>query len=268
MSKFPSVFAEKAGKMSSHSLKVVFFSVVFSAAIESRAAAGPVQIFFTDFDGETPAGLTGVTSTSDVWGFAADGFSESMLHNETGGNPLDRRDAGIAGQATVLTLTGLAEHTHVEVNFLLAVIDSWDNGGGCEKGNDFFNVTADGASLIHDSFGNACGEGTYAGPDGSELGTLQHRGFAGLFADRAFNLGMDPRLLFAHTGSTLTLMFFADGAGWQGGIDESWGMDNLEVILYTSDLTPVPEPASLLLVGGALLGGARRLRRTRQQRAA
>ena len=229
--------------------------MVFAIAAPSAAVAGPVQIFFTDFDSAVPTELTGITTTEDVWGFAADGFSGNMLRNESGGDAQDRRITGIEGQATVLTLTGLAEHTHIEVNFLLAVIDSWDNGGSCLKGNDYFNVVADGSTLIRDSFGNACGDASYAGPSASASGGLHHRGFASVFADRAYDLGMDSRLFFAHTGSTLTLQFFANGAGWQGGIDESWGMDNLEVILYATDVATVPEPGTLLLVGGALLGG-------------
>ena len=29
----------------------------------------------------------------------------------------------------------------------------------------------------------------------------------------------------------MTIEWFADGAGWQGGVDESWAIDNLEIIL-------------------------------------
>jgi hypothetical protein len=34
-----------------------------------------------------------------------------------------------------------------------------------------------------------------------------------------------------HTSSTLTVEWFASGAGWQAGDDESWAIDNVEVIV-------------------------------------
>jgi hypothetical protein len=115
----------------------------------------------------------------------------------------------------------------------------------------------------------ACGQGNYAGPAAAQIGTVGHRGFADLYPDRAYDMGLDPRLFFAHTAATLTVQFFANGPGWQGGIDESWGIDNLEIILIVPEvegtITSVPEPGTLLLVGGALLAGARRLRSGRRR---
>src|SRR5206468_349193 len=34
-----------------------------------------------------------------------------------------------------------------------------------------------------------------------------------------------------HNASSLTIDFFADGPGFQGNTNESWGMDNLQVVL-------------------------------------
>lgn len=51
----------------------------------------------------------------------------------------------------------------------------------------------------------------------------------------------------AHTSSALTLEFFASGAGWQGGGDESWAIDNLKISINARAGTVVPEPASLAL---------------------
>jgi hypothetical protein len=40
-----------------------------------------------------------------------------------------------------------------------------------------------------------------------------------------------------HMVSTLTIEWFASGAGWQGGTDESWAIDNVEVILNDGAVT-------------------------------
>lgn len=72
-------------------------------------------------------------------------------------------------------------------------------------------------------------------------------------------------LTFAHSAPTLSLLMFADGGGWQGGDDESWGIDNLTV---TTSLTPAPVPlpaaAPLLVAGLGALGVAARRRKTRR----
>jgi hypothetical protein len=45
-------------------------------------------------------------------------------------------------------------------------------------------------------------------------------------------MGLDPRFgNIAHTASSLTVTWLAHGTGWQGGTDESWGIDNVEVLL-------------------------------------
>src|SRR3989475_639253 len=45
-------------------------------------------------------------------------------------------------------------------------------------------------------------------------------------------MGLDPRFTaIPHTSSTLTIDWFAGDAGWQGGNDESWALDNVAVVL-------------------------------------
>ena len=72
-------------------------------------------------------------------------------------------------------------------------------------------------------------------------------------------MGADPIFTFAHSASSLTLQFFANGAGWQGGQDEAWAIENIQVVL-----DPIPEPSSILLVGSGILAVAPRLKRRRR----
>ena len=68
--------------------------------------------------------------------------------------------------------------------------------------------------------------------------------------DSVYNLNFS----FAHSGSSVTLNFAANGL--QGIADESWGLDNVQL-----DMTPVPLPGAfgLMLAGlGALFGLVRR----------
>ncbi|OLD93521.1 MAG: hypothetical protein AUI36_46790, partial [Cyanobacteria bacterium 13_1_40CM_2_61_4] len=57
-------------------------------------------------------------------------------------------------------------------------------------------------------------------------------GFNGASPDAAYDMSLDPRFTaIPHTSSTLTIDWFAGDAGWQGGNDESWALDNVAVVL-------------------------------------
>jgi len=164
------------------------------------------------------------------------------------------------------------DHTAAELDFLLAIIDSWD-GDDTQFGPDFFNVTVDGTSIFSNTFSFFGAQG-YVPPPGVRLTPLPYGPLAGstgqnfLDADSAYNMGLDPTFSFAHTGSTLTIQWFASsvggsGQGWQGGADESWAIENLSV---TVNAQPIPEPASLALFESGALGmiAAARRRRLRK----
>ena len=85
--------------------------------------------------------------------------------------------------------------------------------------------------------------------------------------DVGFNMGLESAFnSIPHSGSTLKVEWFADGAGWQGNTfenhptDETWAIDNVTVLLYATG-TPIPKPATFALLGLGLVGIAASRRR-------
>ncbi len=234
-------------------VRIILLTLVWAVALLPLTASASITVFSWDFEGSVPTQLSGVVTTESVQGFAGLGpagnqFGGNFLRNTTSGNP---------ASATILTLTGLPAHDKIDIAFLFAAIDSWDSTDGTIK-PDYFNVMVDGTVIFQPTFANASGTVTY--PNG-QLGSpnLDHRGFNGSWQDRGFDMG-DPSVTelrnIPHTADTVIIQFFASGAGWQGGGDESWGMDNLKIQVSSS--TVVPLPGSILLLGfglARLLGG-------------
>jgi Ca2+-binding RTX toxin-like protein len=199
---------------------------VLPRAVENLALASTIA-YRNDFDGNLTLGpgvggsLSGVTTTESVQGYSTLGFSGDFLRNTSGGNP---------ASATTLTLTNLPAHDGLDIDFLLALIDSWD-GTSAPYGPDHFKVTVDGVTVLDIST-------THNGAvlyNGVELGTVAQRGFNATWNDRAFDMAAEPLLsAIPHTASSATLRFFADGAGWSGGTDESWAIENLQVTLFSN----------------------------------
>ena len=239
----------------------------------STAQAGSVTVFSTDFSAGTPVEFSGVTTTESVQGFSGAGngtnvFGGNFLRNITGGNP-----TGTAGSPSVLTLAGLPTHTSIDLKFLLAIIDSWD-GSDTRSGTsqpDFFNVMVDGAFVFRETIDHEdLSQGTYTSPAPGVLIAWGNRFDAGVTQnDIGLDMGLEPVFLgIPHTRSTLTVEWFADGAGWQGNFvetaptDETWAIDNIAVVLNGVGAGgAAPEPTTLVLVGAALLGAAAARRR-------
>lgn len=178
-------------------------------------------------------------------------FSGSFLRNTSNTQP---------PSATVLTLSGLPVHTSIDINFLLAVIDTWDGNDGNPNAPDRFNVLVDGASVFAQTIhGNIDGSNGSYNPSPEVAIPRENRGFGRPSGDSGLNLGRDP--IFdgiAHSASTLTIEWFADGAGWQGGDDESWALDNVSILLNGTVPVPAPSVALLLATGTVMLAGAKR----------
>lgn len=233
-------------------------------AASSLVAADPV-VYFQNFNSSLVGfpEWTGVTGTTGVVGFStlpADGssnlpvafrtFSQGMLHNATGGNIGNGTFIGDPGSPSILTLTGLPSHTGLSIGFLLAVVDSWDGSLNFPVSPDFFEIKVDGTVVFSHTFAIASSFGTYTG--GSMSGLLNNSssgqpnlGF-NFWGDEGYDLSLATGLqAISHTSATAVIEFRAFGGGWQGGIDESWGMDNLEIGV----IIPLPTSAGLALFG-------------------
>ena len=203
-------------------------------SVKTVGCTVPQTVYFNDFDGGLAVApgvkdvLDGITTTEPAQGYSGVGsFGGDFLRNTTGGEPI-----GTSGEPTRLTLTKLPRHSSVNINFLLAIIDSWDGSlpGGCTTCHpDVFNVRVDGIAVFGESFG--FNGPTFVPPLGVLL-AISPLGFNSDFDDAVYDMGLNPTFdNIPHTARTLTIEWFADGAGWQGGDDESRAIDNLEIIL-------------------------------------
>lgn len=189
---------------------------------------------FYDFNGEgLPEEFSGITTTESVLGYQNYGFDGQFLRNPT--NP---------PQNSTLTLTNLPPHDTIDIGFLLAAIDSWDSDDGSCCTPDYFNVSVDGVTVFNSTHNNALGTNDYADENPEALLVLQQQlGWRNdnYGNDSGYDLNKESKLKgIAHTSDTLTINFFASGSGWQGGNDESWAIDNLQVTTHLS--TPICEP--------------------------
>ncbi len=216
----------------------------------SAPPARAQAVFATDFETGLPAAFSAPGSQLEgVQGCAGLGapgnqFTGSLL----------RYNAQTLHETT-LTLTDLPPHTHVSLGFLLAVIDSWD-------GTELLQVVVDGDLLISNWFQLATGDdSSYVAPAGGLLSSGGNLGWsAGSWygRDRAYDLSLEPAFLdIPHTASTLTVVWRLDAvsggaaAQWQGGADESWGLDNVTVSVSNGATGAPPIAAGFALRGNA-----------------
>lgn len=205
--------------------------------VPELATAGPI-VFSTDFEAGVPAEISGTSFRTSSEGYGTGQF----LRNT---NTL----ASVGGSRATLTLTGLPTHTSINLDFLLATINSWDGvDGGASP--DYLNVSIDGVTIFSEAFDNLVkASQTYNPPDGVQLtprngvvaafapDPFANLGFLGpghlpQWGEALYSMGRDTQFdEIAHTGATLAIAWFASGAGYQGGVNESWGLDNIVVTL-------------------------------------
>lgn len=195
-----------------------------------------------------------MTTTESVQGYSGYGnganvFSGDFLRNTTTGNP---------ALPTILTLNGLPSHASISLDFLLAVIDSWDgssSAGNMNSFSDLFNVRVDGVTVFSQGIDEVVLGDNYLPPADGLVVFKQQLGFStgpgvGWF-DSGYDMGLEPSLQdIAHTASSVTIEWFGSGSGYgigpstgNDGTDETWGIENLRVTV-----NPVPEPSGLTLL--------------------
>jgi len=202
-------------------------------------------VFVTDFESGIPSEMSGPGLL-----VAAEGSQTGNFLVNTSVDP---------ALPTVLKLTDLPPHTRVSIDFLLAIIDSWDGVDG-DVSPDFFNVTVDGETIFSYTFDNLVESSqTYVPPEGVLLtprigrtSDVAPNGFADLGfgtlastttgrepGDALYSMDLDPTFDFIpHTSNTLTIEWFTSGEGYQGGENESWAIDNLRVTLHGVRVAP------------------------------
>lgn len=234
---------------------LIFFVLV-------SAAYAAVPIYENDFD--DPASTYG-TVTGVVSGGTATGGG--ITGGTTDGQGLNNYDefsgdfwrVTAADDKLIIQVSNINPSEILSVNFSLAMLDSWD-GGSTTYGSDILNMEIYDGGLIsgNDVIGGSSLAGfshTYSNVsnfesnvsyvdevvvDGVQLGFNQN--------DPWWNedaVTMNVENLQASSG-TLTFVIWASsggsGSGFQGGDDESFGIDNFTI---TSN---VPEPSTILFL--------------------
>lgn len=232
-----------------------------AAALIASSSANAVVLYQNNFDGNEAhhSGVTGAfalfpteAATAGAWN--AQGWAGNYGAYRTGGIP-----SPFGG----LYLSNLATHTTISASFLLGFLESWDSYDGSCCSPDHLEVWIDGAHVATLTSNNALGtiedyDGGTELYDGEQLNNFHHASF-----DTLVDMSTAGFLTFAHTASTLSLEFRVNSAGWQGGGDEGFGLDNV-VLTYDGVRTgAIPEPSTwaLMICGFGAAGGMLRRRR-------
>jgi len=204
-------------------------------------------VFTTDFESGIPSQISAPASQLfGVSGWAGLGPTGRKF----GGSFL--RHTAIRIPPTTLTLRNLPPHKSIDVDFLLALIDSWD-------GTELFQVSVDGVQLFSHWFQLATGDGSSdVAPPGGLLSSGGELGFsAGPYhsRDRAYDMGVEPVFhAIPHTADSVVITWrlgAISGAAaneWQGGNDESWAIDGITVRVNEASLAVGDTPHSGLIL--------------------
>lgn len=250
------------------STNISFLSAFLISTITSAYCATTV-LYENNFDdpvatlGPVTASVTGGTSSAGgISGGVTSGEGLSNINGFSG----DLFRVTAPDDQLIIQVSGIDASNPVDLNFSLALIDSWD-GSSAEFGTDIINVAVYdggiGTTLIagfSQVYQNSDDLANMPFVDSVIVSNMQ-LGFnnaAQFFNEDAFAIGFDD--LQVSTG-TLTFVIFGSsasngGPGFQGGDDESFAIDNFVI---TSN---VPEPSAFLLLGAAFFLGSFHRKRT------
>lgn len=220
-------------------VRPLLLALVASLVLAPRClAGGPEVVFSTDFESGLPAEFSAAGSVIEgVQGYAGLG----PLGRRFGGDFL--RYTSVTLYPTTLTVTNLPPHDRLSVKFLLAVIDSWDS-------TEIMQIWVDGDLRFSHRFSLALADTStyFPAPPGAILSMGTNLGFSSgsyYLHDRAYDLGVEPAFLeIPHTADSVVVAWTIGAVSgpaasqWQGGADESWGIDavSIEVGFHTTDV--------------------------------
>lgn len=231
-------------------------TAVLAALLSAPAAAA--TLYWNNFEGQSQA-LQGAGTRVDTLGYKDLGFQNHLWRNDVAG--------GGTANASSLSFR-LNDARAVQLEFDLAIIDSWDQTNNF--GPDALNLSIDGQVVFSRVFTGNFDAFTAPTLDPA-LTTMSFGSRLAKYGD--WNDDWDDAayavsLLLGEMGAgDHTISFYASGPDWQGGYDESFGLDNIRITSLNGEgpgasvrVAEVPEPHPLGLATVALLclGLARR----------
>ena len=219
-------------------------SIAATLANLAAPASAASLLYSNDFDA-LPTLAPGVTAG----GFTNGGLEAANTFGSWTGNYFANRSMGNPATASVLTLSNLPAHSAVNISFILGFLESWDSSDPSPWSPDYLKIEVDGSTILdlltsNNSIGSSVNYGS-----GAILAQYVQANANNFYSDTLINMASSPALLsIPHNASTLSLSINAFGAGWQGGIDEAWGLDAL-AITYVPAGNPNPVPGPLPLLG-------------------
>jgi len=196
--------------------------VTFDIAFPARTADGTYSVTIgpdvTDLAGNP---LSRAAYATDFEAGAGAEWSDATTSD--GGAALSRFLGDFANLTDTLALADLPAHSGVTMLWDLFIIDSWDgNTGGV--GPDWWGLNVSGrpAPEVERTFSIFDRNNQTYGGNPDQTGNFYRGGWSE-------DLYRDVGLVFPHSGGELSLGFY--GRNLQGVGDESWGIDNLRVLL-------------------------------------
>ena len=167
---------------------------------------------------------------------------------------LGRNGGSVGAQSLYKDFTLSGNQTEVAISFHFYEIDSWDTWNFYPYEDDRFCIYVDDAVVRCDSYN--------WGSVDAPAGTMDLFGGASSPANYGFSYWPDQGIGYSFTYATTdTNLRLGFGTYLDEGIEnESWGIDNV-LITDNYNIAPVPEPATMFLLGTGIIGMAGVMRR-------